>query len=289
MTVIKRAAVAGLLFCFSFPLAAEKAAEDTVQHYDFSSALEGKHRSEKNSQRDQYRHPAEVLNFFDVAPDMTVVEIWPATGWWTEVLAPYLKPEGIYYAAGFSMTADKSPQWRRDMQKKFDEKLEANPEVYDHVVTTELSVPERVTIAPPNSADRVLTFRNVHNWMKGGYAEGVFDAMYRALKPGGVLGVVEHRAKPGTSLEQMIQSGYVTEAHVIELAEAAGFEFESKSELNANIEDSTDHPAGVWTLPPSLRLCKKMELQEKRTECETKYKAIGESDRMSLRFKKPLS
>ncbi|MBA55586.1 MAG: methyltransferase [Pseudomonadales bacterium] len=243
-------------------------------------------RADTNRERDRYRHPAAVLQFFDVQPQMTLVEIWPATGWWTEILGPYTHDKGIYYAAGFSMTADREPQWRRDMQKAFAEKLERNPEVYDHIVATELSVPERTTIAPPGTVDRVLTFRNVHNWMKGEYAEGVFAAMYRALKPGGILGVVEHRAKPGTDLETMIRTGYVTEAHVIELAEKAGFSLLDRSEINANKKDTTDHPAGVWTLPPSLRHCSSLA-EEQQAPCLQKYRAIGESDRMTLKFVKP--
>lgn len=250
-----------------------------------AEAIDHPLRSDGNRERDKYRHPAAVLQFFDVQPQMTIVEIWPATGWWTEILGPYTHDRGVYYAAGFSMTADREPQWRRDVQKDFAEKLERNPDVYDHIVMTELSVPERTTIAPPGSVDRVLTFRNVHNWMKGEYAEGVFAALYRALKPGGILGVVEHRAKPGTDLETMIRTGYVTEAYVIELAEKAGFTLQERSEINANKKDSADHPVGVWTLPPSLRYCGNLP-DEQQAPCRLKYRAIGESDRMTLKFVK---
>jgi len=155
------------------------------------------------------------------------------------------------------------------------------------VVVTELSVPERVVIAPPGTADLVLTFRNVHNWMNGDYAAEMFQVMARSLKPGGVLGVVEHRAPPGTSLADMKTSGYVTEAHVIALADQAGLELEARSELNANPRDAADHPAGVWTLPPSLRHCRRMDEGEARQACEARYRDIGESDRMTLRFRKP--
>jgi predicted methyltransferase len=258
----------------------------------WDSVLAMKHRTPEFTERDQYRHPAEALTFLGVNPDHTVVEIWPGKGWWVEILAPYLKQEGTYYVAGFS-TAESSPGWRKRMVAELSAKLEAHPEVYGNVNVTELGVPDRLEIAPANSADRVLTFRNVHNWMKGGYADDVFASMYAALKPGGVLGVVEHRAKPGTSIEQMNKSGYVTEAHVKKLAAVAGFEFESSSELNANPLDTADHPRGVWTLPPSLRLCESMEsLKEEdrvaAVECWNKYRAIGESDRMTLRFRKPL-
>lgn len=250
-------------------------------------AMAGDHREAENAARDRYRHPKETLLFLGWEPDMTVVEIWPSSGWYTEILAPITRPDGIYYAANFAMTADRTPDWRKQVHKAFMEKLEARPDVYDHVVVTELSVPERITIAPPGTADLVLTFRNVHNWMKGDYAPAMFQVMHRALKPGGLLGVVEHRAEPGTSHAQMVESGYVTEAHVIELAENAGFELEARSEANANPDDHKHHPAGVWTLPPSLRHCRRMDAGETRDRCIARYRAIGESDRMTLRFRKP--
>ena len=209
---------------------------------------------------------------------MTVVEIWPSGGWYTEILAPVLRDRGKYYAAGFALTAKRTPEWRKKMQREFQSKLDARPDLYDRVVVTELSIPERTEMAPAGTADVVLTFRNVHNWMKGDYAPSMFEAMFEALKPGGVLGVVEHRAKKGTSRDQMIESGYVTEAHVRKLAEGSGFRFVDGSEVNANPKDTVDHPVGVWTLPPTLRLGEKDR---------AKYLAIGESDRMTLRFTKP--
>ena len=251
------------------------------------AALQGEHRVPAFVERDQYRHPQATLTFFELEPDMTVVEIWPGGGWYTEILAPTLREQGILYEAGFSMTAERTPDWRKDYHKQFTDKLAARPDVYDHVVVTELSIPERTTIAPPGTADRVFTFRNVHNWMKGDYAPAMFDVFYKTLKPGGILGIVEHRAKPGTSLEDMIESGYVTEAHVKKLARDAGFIFEVASEINANPQDMTDHPAGVWTLPPSLRFCKRMDEGPAQDACFVKYQTIGESDRMTLKFRKP--
>ena len=252
------------------------------------SAQQGNHRDSDNRRRDQYRHPVEVLNFFDVGPKMSIVEIWPSSGWWTEILGPYTHDQGIYYAAGFAMTASRTPQWRKDVQIEFANKLALHPQIYSHIVCTELSLPERYSIAPAATTDRVLTFRNVHNWMKGGYDQQMFEVMFRALKPGGILGLVEHRAKAGTAIEQMISTGYVTEAHIKSLAQQAGFLFDSASELNANPKDTTEHPKGVWTLPPTLRHCK--SLAEKQQEhCNKHYKAIGESDRMTLRFIKPAS
>ena len=242
-------------------------------------AMNADHRSPNNIARNQYRHPADTLAFFGLKADMTVVEIWPGGGWYSEILAPVLKDHGQYYAAGFSLIAERTPDWRKNYQRKFEEKLKQNPEVYGKTIVTDLSIPERTEIAPAGTADLVLTFRNVHNWMKGEYAQDVFNSMYTALKSGGILGVVEHRAKPNTSVEDMITSGYVTEAHVIKLANAAGFKLDAKSEVNANAKDSSQHPKGVWTLPPSLRLGEKDQ---------AKYLAIGESDRMTLKFVKPI-
>ncbi len=251
-------------------------------------ALAGDHRDAANTARDRYRHPQQTLLFFGWEPHMTVVEIWPATGWYTEVLAPITRPQGVYFAAGFAMTSDRAPGWRKEMHKAFTDKLEQRPEVYDHVVVTELSVPERTTIAPPGSADMVLTFRNVHNWIKSGYAEAMFAVFALSLKPGGILGVTEHRAPPGTPIETMIKSGYVTEDHVIQLAAAAGLTLEARSDINANPKDTADHPAGVWTLPPSLRYCKSLDEGAAQLACTEQYLAIGESDRMTLKVRKPL-
>ncbi|MES2490731.1 MAG: methyltransferase [Pseudomonadota bacterium] len=242
-------------------------------------AVDNPARSAAFRTRDVYRHPLETLKFFDVKPDMTVVEIWPGAGWYTEILAPLLRGRGSYIAAGFVSSAESSPQWRKDMAQDFAKKFVNTPELYGHVQVTELGLPDRWQMTPAGiSADRVLTFRNVHNWISGGFEREMFAAMFTALKSGGVLGVVEHRANPGTTLEQMKKSGYVTEAYVIQLAENAGFKLQAKSEINANPKDSKDYLQGVWTLPPSLRLGE----QDKQ-----KYLDIGESDRMTLRFVKP--
>lgn len=275
-------ALAVLLTAFAAPVAS---AQDIGARLD--AAIAGEHRSAKDRARDVYRHPKETLLFMGLEPDLTVVEIWPGGGWYSDILAPVLKPNGIYYAASFASSADKSQQWRIDAHKRYMKKLEASPDAFDHVVVTELSVPERTTIAPPGSVDMVLTFRNVHNWMKGEYAEEMFAVFDRMIKPGGVLGIVEHRAKPGTSIDAMKQSGYVTEEHVIALAEGAGFVLEARSDINANPGDTADHPAGVWTLPPSLRHCRGMDDGAAKDSCVNVYTDIGESDRMTLRFRKP--
>jgi predicted methyltransferase len=240
--------------------------------------MNGPHRAEGNAARNRYRHPKETLMFFGVDPSMSVVEVWPSAGWYLEILAPLLRDGGKYYAAGFALTAKRTPEWRKKVQRGLQDKLAKRPDLYDRVIVTELSIPERTEMAPPGTADMVLTFRNVHNWMNGDYAPGMFEAMFRALKPGGVLGVVEHRAKKGSTRDQMIESGYVTEDHVKMMAKEAGFRFVAASNVNANPKDTADHPAGVWTLPPTLRLGDKDV---------AKYMSIGESDRMTLRFVKP--
>ena len=265
----------GIIIFSSLCSLAEAVHIDVAARLD--NAIAGKHREPQNTRRDVYRHPKETLSFFGLYPTMHVVEIWPSRGWYTEIIVPVLRDHGRFYAASFSTEANRTPEWRLNMHQRFLDKLKAHPEIYDQTVVTGLSIPEDTDMAPKGSADMVLTFRNVHNWMKGDYAQQMFDAIAAALKPGGILGVVEHRAKPGTSMEQMIRSGYVTESHVIRLARNAGLILVDSSEVNANPKDTTDHPKGVWTLPPSLRLGE----QER-----DKYLAIGESDRMTLKFVK---
>jgi predicted methyltransferase len=239
-------------------------------------AIAADHRTPAFRARDVYRHPKETLEFFGIQPHQTVVEIWPSGGWYAEILAPYLRERGTYYAAGF-VTDDSASKYRKELQAAFVAKLAARPDLYDRVVVTELGKPDRWTACPAGTADLVLTFRNVHNWMNADYEAEMFRAFHAALKPGGVLGVVEHRARPGTSREDMKKSGYVTEEAVIRMAEAAGFRLDVRSEANANPKGTKDYPEGVWTLPPGLRLGE--------TD-RAKYLAIGESDRMTLRFVK---
>ncbi|WHI49912.1 methyltransferase [Microbulbifer sp. MLAF003] len=249
-----------------------------AQAADLSSVIKGDQRSKEYAARDQYRNPAETLKFMGVEPDMTVVEITPGGGWYTEILGPYLSEKGKLYAAHFPEDSE-SAYYQRSL-KNFKEKLAGNEKAYKNVVITEFSPQTGREVAPAGSADAVVTFRNVHNWMYRDYQDKAFASFFAALKPGGILGVVEHRAKPGTSMEDMIKSGYVTQEYVIEVAKKAGFELEEASEVNANPKDTAKHPKGVWTLPPSLRL---------GDEDKDKYLAIGESDRMTLRFRKPKS
>ena len=240
-------------------------------------ALAGDHREAANRARDRYRHPRETLMFFGLKPDMTVVEIWPSRGWYSEILAPVLHDRGTYYACGWGPVGPDTPKFYAKTQRAFEAMLKANPAVYGKVKLSSCLHPKTDSPAPAGTADMVLTFRNVHNWMKAGIAADMFGAFYRALKTGGILGVVEHRARPGTSMNEMIRTGYVTEQHVIDLAKAAGFKLVDESQINANPGDTKNYSDGVWTLPPTLRLGDKDR---------DHYLAIGESDRMTLKFQK---
>ena len=238
--------------------------------------IDGAHRSDNNKARNQYRHPVETLEFFGVKPESSVVELWPGGGWYAEVLATFLKDKGKYYAASFGV--DPNSEYRTNGHNKLIAKFAADVDVYGKPIVTVLAPPLQTLIAPSNSVDFVLTFRNVHNWTMNEVDKDVFTAAYQALKPGGVFGVVEHRANETMNAVEDSKSGYVSEAYVIELAESVGFKLVGRSEVNANPKDTKDYEKGVWTLPPSLRL--------KEVDQE-KYLAIGESDRMTLKFAKP--
>jgi predicted methyltransferase len=232
------------------------------------------HRSARNVARDGFRHPIEVLTFFGIENGSTVVEILPgSSGYYMEILAPYLKEKGRYVAA--SRDAAAPPQYLADHQKLL-ARLKAEPDLYGRVVVTEFNA-DRHEIAPPGSADFVLTFRNLHNWIEREEIDGALRAFHKALKPGGVLGVVDHRGRTDVSQAAQMKSGYVREDVAIALIESAGFKLVGTSEANANPKDTKDHPAGVWTLPPTYRL---------KGQDRAKYQAIGESDRFTLKFVK---
>jgi len=236
----------------------------------------GNQRSAENKARDRYRHPKETLEFMGIEPELVVVELSPGGGWYTEILAPYLREQGAYYAAAYD--PDSKVDYYRNSSRGFAKKMADSPELYDKVDITLLEMPDKIDIAPDGSADMVLTFRNLHNWMNEGQADRVLRAAYKALKPGGVLGVMQHRGNSAVKQDPKAESGYVNQDYVIELVKAAGFEFVASSEINANPADSKDHPEGVWTLPPSYAL---------GDVDRAKYETIGESDRMTLKFVKP--
>jgi predicted methyltransferase len=238
--------------------------------------LAGEHRTPENRARDAYRHPLDTLLFFGIKPDMTVVEVWPGRdGWYTEVLAPLLAEHGKLYAAQVPQVAGN--EYVTASLKSFSDKLGARTDLYGKVEVTTLGAGAEA-IAPPGSADLVVTFRNLHNWMNLGFANEAFAAMFKALKPGGILGVVEHRGNPAKPQDARAASGYVNEEYAIGLIKAAGFELIARSEINANPKDTKDYEQGVWTLPPNYRL---------GNRDRAKYQAIGESDRFTLKFRKP--
>lgn len=241
-----------------------------------SEITAGDHRLEENSARDAYRHPVAALEFFSIRSDMTVVEIWPAAGWYTEVIAPYLNDNGRFIAAHWDPESE-IPFLQRGV-KAYQEKLAAHPSVYGNVEMAVLMYPDKMDFVPPGSVDMVLTFRSIHNWMGRDYADDMFAAMYKALKPGGILGVVEHRGNPDVPQDPKAASGYVNQDYAIALAEQAGFELVATSEINANPKDTKDYETGVWTLPPTMRA---------GDQDREKYLAIGESDRFTLKFAKP--
>jgi predicted methyltransferase len=236
--------------------------------------FEGKHRTPANVARDPHRHPMQTIAFFGIRPDSTVVEILPgSSGYYMEILAPWLREAGRYIAA--SRDAAAAPQYLADHQKLL-ARLAAEQALYGKVAVTQFNA-DRHEIAPPGSADFVITFRNLHNWVERGEAEGALRAFHRALKPGGILGVVDHRGRNDQTQEAQMKSGYVRQDYAIALIERAGFKLAGASEVNANPKDAKDHPEGVWTLPPTYRL---------KDKDRAKYAAIGESDRFTLKFVK---
>ena len=234
---------------------------------------DGDHRSAENRARNAWRHPVETLEFFGLEKGQTVVEIWPSGGWYTEVIAPYVNDDGKYIAAHWDPNSER--EFTRKGVENYLAKLAEHPELYGNVQMAVLVPPDQVDIAPEDSVDMIVTFRNIHNWMGRNQAGDIFAAMYKALKPGGTLGVVEHRGNPDVPQDSKARNGYVNEDYAIALAEKAGFKFVAKSEINANPKDTKDYKTGVWTLPPRLR-----------GGDEEKYQAIGESDRFTLKFVK---
>lgn len=240
------------------------------------AAIDGAHRSDAHKARDVHRHPKETLQFFGLQPTMTVIEMLPGgEAWYTEVLAPVLRDEGKLVTV--TPPGDHPREYYRKSFADFNAKLDAQPAVYDRVERRTMGDPP-ISLGPAGSADMVVTFRSTHNWIRGGQFEAVYKAILDVLKPGGILGIEQHRGRDDWDPAAKAESGYVPEAWLISTLQGLGYRFEGKSEVNANPKDTKDYPEGVWTLPPSLAL---------GDRDRQKYLAIGESDRMTLKFSKP--
>jgi len=245
----------------------------TAQALD--NILADPHRPEADRARDRYRHPKDTLLFFGIRPEMSVLEVWPEPGWYTDIIAPLVRDRGKYYGA--VMEADPSSQYVSARLEAYRNKLASDSTLYGNASVVTFS-PNGSDVVPPGSVDMVVTFRNMHNWMARGTAPQVFATIFKALKPGGVLGVTDHRGNPAVPQDPKAKSGYVNEEYAIQLIEAQGFKLAGSSEVNANPKDTKNYEQGVWTLPPTYRL---------GDADREKYAAIGESDRFTLKFVKP--
>ncbi|MBA2660799.1 MAG: class I SAM-dependent methyltransferase [Bradymonadaceae bacterium] len=252
---------------------AELSAEEVIRR-----AVAGEHRTAENRARDAFRHPAETLSFFGLEPTMTVVELSPGMGWYTEILAPVLRDEGKLVIGHVQTTDPEAYAFR--LVAGMNLLFEAHPQIFDRVEVGTFMLPDNINLGEAGSADMVLTFRSTHGWVNNATTAKAFGAAFEVLKPGGVLGLVQHRADAEVAdVAESSKKGYLPEKYVIELAQAAGFELVERSDINANPRDNRDHPDGVWSLLPSLR-----NVEESNRE---QYVAIGESDRMTLKFRKP--
>jgi predicted methyltransferase len=263
----------------ALPPPSTAAAPDAATDAKLQQALAAPVRTDKEKARDVHRHPRETLGFFGLRDDMTVVEISPGGGWYTAILAPVLRERGQLRVTSGDPNGDPKSEGTRDaqaMQKRF----QGAPDVFDKVQTLVVADGKPPSFGAPESADMVLTFRNFHNWVGDPAMDQVLGAAFAVLKHGGVLGVTDHRAKPGTTASPKVvgDTGYVPEDYVVETIEKAGFKLAARSDVNANAKDTKDYPKGVWTLPPTYEL---------GDTDHAKYEAIGESDRMTLRFVKP--
>jgi predicted methyltransferase len=259
-----------ILLCSQMPLVKASHHEDA----GLNAAIAGDHRSESNKARDSYRRPFETLRFLGITDKMTVIESWPGGGWYTEILAPYLKNGGQLIAATYDRNPDSQKSWMKRLNQNFDDKFVAHPETYGNIAVVGLLPSSNPELAPPGSVDAVLDFRNAHNWIKTD-ADNLIMAWHKALRSGGIVGLVDHRMDDDK--EYNPNNGYVHEKQIIDAMAKHGFKLEARSDLNRNPKDTKDHPKGVWTLPPTLAL---------KDQDREKYLAIGESDRMLLKFVK---
>ena len=259
-------------------LAAQSFAQSLPMGVRVAESLDSTERSLEEQARDRYRHPVATLDFFGLEDGMSVMEIWPSGGWYAKILAPVMNGNGQYIQAIWDPEVEGQPGYRYSLPEALNATFANNPGYYGEVETVHYSPPESASLGEADSVDMILTFRSIHGLVNSGDAQAVFNEFARVLKPGGTLGVVQHRADAGTDPEVTAKKGYVSEEAVIAMAEKAGLSLSSSSEINANPKDTKDYADGVWTLPPSYRLGD--------TDRE-KYSAIGESDRMTLRFEKP--
>jgi predicted methyltransferase len=286
----RRALLAGaavLAACGRKPAApaAETAGGKAADPKTLEGAVAGDWRLPADRARDRWRHPLESLKFWGLKPGQTVVEFWPGAGWYTDILAPFLAATGGKLYAAQQQPADAADTATRAVLDAYAARFGKNGRLYGKVEITAFG-PTSGPVAPAGSADLVLFLRNLHNWMAMGIAEKAFRDAFLALKPGGVLGIEEHRAAPGGVPDLLASDGYVEQAYAIKLAEEAGFRLAEASEINANPKDTKDHPFGVWTLPP-VRRSSPLGQPDDPAFDHAKYDAIGESDRMTLKFVKP--
>lgn len=277
-----------LIFALSTSvLCASLLAADLSVNARVEQAMFGEHRSAANQDRNRHRHPVGTLEFFGLDYGMKVLEIWPGGGWYSEILAPVLRDRGEYVVASWDQSVADQPEYRYSLHEQMLVKFAAEPGIYDQVRVIPWSPPQSASLGDADSYDLVLTFRNTHGWISDGIAEAVFSEFARVLKPGGALGLVQHRAADGADPAVTAEMGYVSEEAVIALATAAGLQLQARSEVNANSSDRRDHASGVWSLPPSLDVCADIATEQAKAECEAPFRAIGESDRMTLLFRKP--
>lgn len=260
-----------LAFCFLVGMSMLAHAADITVELD--EVIHSQHREAANIARDIYRHPKETLIFFGLQTNMQVLEILPGRGWYTEILAPLLQNSGELTVASFGNAHP--TKYLRDMHTGFVKKMKANLSIYNKVTVVDFHTSGYLADISDSSIDMVVTFRNTHNWIRYGGIEQVYASCYRVLKPGGILGVVQHRAAAGADHKSSAQQGYVPEKYLINLIENAGFELVKKSDINANPKDIKDYPEGVWSLPPTFR---------EKDNNRDKYISIGESDRMTMKF-----
>ena len=254
------------LACFPMP----------VFSLTLSEAASGKHRSAKNIARNDFRNPVKTLDFFQLSEEMIVVELWPgSSGWYTEILAAYLKDNGLLYTANFDGST--GLDYFEKGARRFQEMLNSNSSIFEKVVNLPLMPPKEIPSIQPGTVDLVVTFRNMHNWLMRGMEEEVLLFVHSVLKPNGIFGVVAHRSKNDQLGRSGASTGYLGQTFVIDLVESSGFKLVEVSDINSNFKDSTDHPKGVWTLPPRFRL---------GDESKEHYNKIGESNRMTLKFVK---